>query len=347
MIQPAAPDFLHDDRFTGAFVEQFSEQWAKRQAASTQTAFTEDDMQRLLDYGTALSLALTGDEFEQFCAKVPIEQHQPIGSAPVAPGSTPRTDALIARHTAETEKLDKSDDWFIHGKGRFPDRHVWAAHSRRQAQELIDHTRQLERELAEARFSPLGDNHHNALACPYCNPNGRLVDSTTPRRAQGREMKLAQVIEEMKSWAEDEYATPAGRRIAKWVVAIEASPSSPIPEGLEPGIALPEWRYDPKHSMLYSSNFTHDAALHLTGDFADDAQRTAYASQIVAALNALNASGGGDAAAMRERCARVCNALADKWSSPYGTTTWPYAFRDAAAAIRAMPLSEHNDGKGE
>lgn len=109
---------------------------------------------------------------------------------------------------------------------------------------------------------------------------------------------------------------------------------------LEPGIALPEWRYDPKHSMLYSSNFTHDAALHLTGDFADDAQRTAYASQIVAALNALNASGGG-AEAMRERCARVCNALADKWSSPYGTTTWPYAFRDAAAAIRAMPL--HNE----
>ena len=45
-------------------------------------------------------------------------------------------------------------------------------------------------------------------------------------------MKLAQVIEEMKSWAEDEYATPAGRRIAKWVVAIEASPSSPIPEGM-------------------------------------------------------------------------------------------------------------------
>ena len=30
--------------------------------------------------------------------------------------------------------------------------------------------RTLERELAEARYRPMGDNHHNALACPYCNP---------------------------------------------------------------------------------------------------------------------------------------------------------------------------------
>lgn len=26
------------------------------------------------------------------------------------------------------------------------------------------------RELAEAKFAPLGDNHHNAAKCPYCNP---------------------------------------------------------------------------------------------------------------------------------------------------------------------------------
>lgn len=28
----------------------------------------------------------------------------------------------------------------------------------------------LKRELAQARFSPMGDNHHNAMLCPYCNP---------------------------------------------------------------------------------------------------------------------------------------------------------------------------------
>jgi hypothetical protein len=28
----------------------------------------------------------------------------------------------------------------------------------------------LQKELAEAKFAPLGDNHHNAAACPYCNP---------------------------------------------------------------------------------------------------------------------------------------------------------------------------------
>jgi len=28
----------------------------------------------------------------------------------------------------------------------------------------------LKKELAEARFRPLGDNHHNAALCPYCNP---------------------------------------------------------------------------------------------------------------------------------------------------------------------------------
>lgn len=37
------------------------------------------------------------------------------------------------------------------------------------AAEIIE---ELERELAEARFRPMGDNHHNALACPYCNPEG-------------------------------------------------------------------------------------------------------------------------------------------------------------------------------
>jgi hypothetical protein len=30
---------------------------------------------------------------------------------------------------------------------------------------------ELEREVKEAKFMPLGDNHHNALKCPYCNPD--------------------------------------------------------------------------------------------------------------------------------------------------------------------------------
>ena len=144
----------------------------------------------------------------------------------------------------------------------------------------------------------------------------------------------------------------------------ESAPAAPAP-----GIALPEWRYDPKHSMLYSSNFTHDAALHLTGDFADDAQRTAYASQIVAALNALNASGGSastrdehivaalevaadrSALAIRERCARVCEVHAEeiKEECERSYTNNDGTARDLASAIRALPLhnNAHNDGEGE
>lgn len=30
-------------------------------------------------------------------------------------------------------------------------------------------------ELQKARFAPMGDNHHNARACPYCNTDGKLV----------------------------------------------------------------------------------------------------------------------------------------------------------------------------
>lgn len=29
--------------------------------------------------------------------------------------------------------------------------------------------------LPHFRFRPLGDNHHNAAACPYCSPNGRAT----------------------------------------------------------------------------------------------------------------------------------------------------------------------------
>lgn len=47
-----------------------------------------------------------------------------------------------------------------------------AAESRAQAAEA--RAAMLERERDEARYRPgLGDNHHNAMACPYCNPGRR------------------------------------------------------------------------------------------------------------------------------------------------------------------------------
>lgn len=45
-----------------------------------------------------------------------------------------------------------------------------------QAQIAALHT-ELDRWKALA-FAPMGDNHHNALACPYCNP-GRLRFAAT------------------------------------------------------------------------------------------------------------------------------------------------------------------------
>lgn len=42
-----------------------------------------------------------------------------------------------------------------------------------QLQDAIARIKSLEAELAQARFAPAGDNHHNAVACPYCNPEGK------------------------------------------------------------------------------------------------------------------------------------------------------------------------------
>ncbi len=39
-----------------------------------------------------------------------------------------------------------------------------------RAAELEQQVARLTLELSEARFRPMGDNHHNAAACPYCNP---------------------------------------------------------------------------------------------------------------------------------------------------------------------------------
>jgi hypothetical protein len=47
----------------------------------------------------------------------------------------------------------------------------------------------------------------------------------------------------------------------------------------------PEWVYSPIDGLIYSSNFHHDAALKLTGDFVDDEEKTAYAEKLCALLN--------------------------------------------------------------
>lgn len=64
-------------------------------------------------------------------------------------GPTPRTDGVLPSQSF----IDET---------RLFDRHYYLP--------LIDLARQLERELAEAKFRPIGDNHHNAVLCPYCNP---------------------------------------------------------------------------------------------------------------------------------------------------------------------------------
>ena len=60
--------------------------------------------------------------------------------------------------------------------------HIWD-----EKNELVKSFRQIAQQAIEMleRASPAApavaplpdhDNHHNALKCPYCNPNGRLVD---------------------------------------------------------------------------------------------------------------------------------------------------------------------------
>lgn len=48
-----------------------------------------------------------------------------------------------------------------------------------------------------------------------------------------------------------------------------------------------EWSYNPVDRRLYSSDFTHDVTLEMTGDFADDEQRSTYAGKLLGLLNAI------------------------------------------------------------
>lgn len=54
-------------------------------------------------------------------------------------------------------------------------------------------------ELAEARFRPMGDNHHNAVLCPYCNPLLNNGGSNEPIMPNEEAVYIA------KQWANLEY----------------------------------------------------------------------------------------------------------------------------------------------
>ena len=60
---------------------------------------------------------------------------------------TPRTDALLTHHKAETTALDER----FPEHGNIATRHEWREHALRQAKELLEHTHQLECENADLR----------------------------------------------------------------------------------------------------------------------------------------------------------------------------------------------------
>jgi hypothetical protein len=54
-------------------------------------------------------------------------------------------------------------------------------------------------ERDEARFSPMGDNHHNAAACPYCRPEVEAERDQSRKQVEKAElyrMALARIGEQ-------------------------------------------------------------------------------------------------------------------------------------------------------
>lgn len=113
---------------------------------------------------------LSADELRQVIAALRAQEKASGGRS----GGTPKTDALLAR--------------------------LFADH-RIVADEMIEHARELERQVAQERFRPMGDNHHNALACPYCNPkqlkfaeeNASMVECAPSSAERFREWLLSEV----------------------------------------------------------------------------------------------------------------------------------------------------------
>jgi hypothetical protein len=105
-----------------------------------------------------------------------------------------------------------------------------------------------------------------------------------------RIVALARQVADIMSGESDE-----ARELAQWIIQTQSPNAAPQVTGGElpakakardqaPADAA-EWcyRYD---GRLYSRDFEHDATLHLTGDFKDEAQKTAYAQKLCALLNA-------------------------------------------------------------
>jgi hypothetical protein len=64
-----------------------------------------------------------------------------------------------------------------------------------------------ERERDEARFRPLGDNHHNAAACPYCSPASEIASlraRAAALEAERDENEQAHLVEELRALRENE-----------------------------------------------------------------------------------------------------------------------------------------------
>ncbi len=90
------------------------------------------------------------------------------------------------------DELRKMADWFrTHNPCIFNDNAAAAINElldRRSALASVPTNTVGGEPVASLNFLPLGDNHHNAEAYPYCNPNGwKLQPSPTRDSAEGRE----------------------------------------------------------------------------------------------------------------------------------------------------------------
>lgn len=71
---------------------------------------------------------------------------------------------------------------------------------------------ELEKERDEARFAPLGDNHHNAAKCPYCRPT--FQDGIKRIAELEREIREAHIyISSYRNHFKDQSAPP----VDEWI----------------------------------------------------------------------------------------------------------------------------------
>lgn len=93
---------------------------------------------------------------------------------------------------------------------------------RQQLHTYAEERKQAKKELAEAKFSPAGDNHHNAAKCPYCNPaylNNRTAETTVSQLRQELEKLRADTVTEVCDWIAQEVGTGVGRLVREHFAA--------------------------------------------------------------------------------------------------------------------------------